>query len=120
MQFQHKAQLLIGRIYGEVKSTEKNELNNKYLKVDIYSSKNKLLGTKYLKLENLSKGEAKKFAVDFKAENVKKYDIEIVDNTEETEEKAKNAKLLYSNNFSDEAMKGGMLLALVLGLAFGL
>ena len=72
-----------GRILGEVISTEANNLNGKYLKVNIFSKANELIGTKYLKLEDLSLNDPKKFAVYFSAENVKKYTIDVQDYSEE-------------------------------------
>ena len=76
-----------GRIYGEVTSTEENDLNDKYLKVDIFDRKNNLVGTKFLKLENLSNNEPKKFMVNYTAENIKNYKIDIVEETKEIDQK---------------------------------
>ena len=109
-----------GRIYGKVSSTEENDLNGKYIKVDVFSKRNNLIGTKYLKLENLTPNESKKIAVTFKAENAKSYKIDIVDDDDELEEKILETNKLYSDTFTDEEMKGGMILDLVLALAFTL
>ena len=109
-----------GRIYGEVTSTDENNLNGKYLKVDIYGKRNNIIGTKYLKLENLNKDEPKKFAVNYTAENIKKYNIEVIENDEELEQKIIDANNLYKDIFTDEELKGGMILALVIALTFGL
>ena len=109
-----------GRIHGEVTSTEKNDLNGKYLKTDIFNKRNELIGTKYLKLENLNLNEPKKFAVNFTAEDIKKYEINIVDDDEEIERKILDAKRLYGDMFTDDELKGGMILALVIALSYGL
>ena len=108
-----------GRIYGDVTSTEKNNLNGKYMKVDIFNKRDKLIGTKYLKLENLNLNEPRKFAVNFTADNIKKYEIDIVDD-EQTGGKILEAKRLYSDIFTDDELKGGMIFILVLALSFGL
>lgn len=109
-----------GRIYGEVTSTEENDLNDKYLKVDIFDRKNNLVGTKFLKLENLSNNEPKKFMVNYTAENIKNYKIDIVEETKEIDQKILDSKRLYKDIFTDDELKGGMIVALVLALSFGL
>ena len=59
-----------GRIFGEVTSTEENDLNGKYIKVQIFNRRDALVGTKYLKIEDAKINEPKKFVVYFTAENI--------------------------------------------------
>lgn len=107
-----------GRIYGKVTSTEQNDLNGKYIKVQIYSKKNQLLGEKYLEISGTNVNEPKKFKVNFTADNIKYYTIEILDNTEETQEQISNAKRLWDGVFTDEELKGATIVLLVLGLTY--
>ena len=107
-----------GRIYGEVTSTESNNLNGKYIKVQIYSKKDQLLGEKYLEINDINLNEPKKFKVNFTADNVKYYTIDVLDNTEETQEKISIAKKLWDGVFTDEELKGAAIIALILGLTF--
>ena len=84
-----------GRILGEVTSTENNNLNGKYLKVDIFSKDNQLIGSKYLEINDTNLNEPKKFAVYFSAENVKKYSVDILENNEQTRQMGMRAKELF-------------------------
>ena len=75
-------------------------------------------GTKYLKIENTEVNVPKKFQVMFTAENVKYYTVEILEDTEETRQKAIQAKSIFEEVFTDEELKGASILALILGLTF--
>ena len=102
-----------GRILGEVTSTEANDLNEKYLKTEIFSKNNDLIGTKYLKLEDLDLNEPKKFAVYFQAENVKKYAIDIVENNEQTRKEEIRARDLYKKIFRNQDLPVWLIILLV-------
>ena len=80
-----QATKVCGRIYGEVTSDADNNLEGKFIKTNIYTDLGTLVGTKYIKIKDINQNEAKKFAVNFQAENVKFYNISIVDNNEEEE-----------------------------------
>lgn len=67
------------RVYGYVQNSETNNLNDRFIKVSVYDSKNNKIDTKYLKIENLKKSERKLFKVWFNEQNIVSYDIEIVD-----------------------------------------
>ena len=107
-----------GRVLGEVNSTEENNLNGKYLKVDIFSKTNKLIGTKYLKLEELKLNEPRKFAVYFSAENIKSFKVDVKDNTEEIEHDVIRVRDLYKKIFLDEDLKTSLIIALILYAMF--
>ena len=107
-----------GRIYGEITSSEENNLEGKYIKVQIFNRKDALTGTKYLKIENTEVNVPKKFQVMFTAENVKYYTVEILEDTEETRQKAIQAKSIFEEVFTNEELKGTSILALILGLTF--
>ena len=103
-----QATKVCGRIYGEVTNDENNNLDGKYIKTNIYTDLGTLVGTKYIKIKDINRNETKKFAVNFQAENVKVYDISIVDNLEFTEENGKD------NIFIDEEMPMYMIILLVI------
>ena len=107
-----------GRVLGEVNSTEESNLNGKYLKVDIFSKTNKLIGTKYLKLEELKLNEPRKFAVYFSAENIKSFKVDVKDNTEEIEHDVIRVRDLYKKIFLDEDLKTSLIIALILYAMF--
>lgn len=71
-----------GRVIGTVKNSEDNDISNKYLKVDVYAESGNLLGTNFLDIGNMGAVETKNFETYFKIQNVKSYDITIVDERE--------------------------------------
>lgn len=105
-----------GRIYGKVTSNDENNLNGKYIKVQIYTKNGNLAGTKYLKIENTNLNEPKKFMVNFTAENIKYYTIEIVDNTKEVEDDIKLVDEIFGDIFTNEELKTYAIVTLVLFL----
>lgn len=74
-----------GRIKGTIRNSEENNLSNKYLKINLYSSIGNLLGTKYLEIGELGTNETKNIETYFKIQEVKAYSISIVDQKEELE-----------------------------------
>lgn len=105
-----------GRIYGEITSTEQNDLNGKYIKVSIYTKTGNLAGEKYLKIENTNINEPKKFAVNFTAENIKYYTVEILEDSVKTQEEAKKAYDLFGDKFTNEELKTYTIITLILTL----
>ena len=103
-----------GRIYGEVTSTAENNLNGKYIRVRIYTGNNNFAGTRYIKIENVEDNVPKKFAVNFKAENIKYYTIELIDEQEQSEEHIAKIDEIYKNVFSLEKLKTVAIIWLVI------
>ena len=81
-----EATLVNGRIYGTITNNQESNANGKYIKAEIYSSKDKLLGTKYLTISNIDKGSTENFKIFFKAEDACYYNINLVDNVEQQSE----------------------------------
>ena len=107
-----------GRIYGEVTSTADNDLNGKYIKVQIYTRYNNFAGTRYLKIENTQANVPKKFAVNFKAEDIKYYTVEIIDEDEQSAEEIEKIENLYKDIFTKEEIKTYVIAWLVIKLLF--
>lgn len=107
-----------GRILGEVTSTEGNNLNGKYLKVDIFSKNDNFAGTKYLKLDNLNLNEPRKFAIYFSAENIKYFTIDVLDDSEQLKYEEIKIRNLYKKIFIDEDLKTTAIIALILYAMF--
>lgn len=103
-----------GRIFGLVTSKEENELNGKYIKVQIYNDRDVEVGTKYLSIENATINEPKKFVVYFQADSVKSYSVEIVDDSEETQSDIKLIADKMKEIFKDEEMTRNMIISFVL------
>ncbi len=107
-----------GRILGEITSNESNNLNGKYLKVDIFSKRDELIGTKYLKLDNLNQDKSNKFAVYFSAQNVKKYTLDILDSSEDVIKNQSIADELYKKIFLNEDLKTWLIVTLIVYAIF--
>ena len=105
-----------GRIYGEITSTQENNLNGKYIKINIYTKTGNFAGTKYLRIEETNLNEPKKFAVYFTAENIGNYTVEILDDSEEVQKEVNTAIDLYKDIFTDEELRTYAIVTLVLAL----
>lgn len=99
-----------GRIKGTVANSEDSDLSGKYLKIDLYADNGNLLATEYEEIGNLRTNEVKSFETYFKMQDVKQYEVNIVDKkTEET----------TSDVFMTEDMKkAGVLLLLTYMIFF--
>lgn len=99
-----------GRIKGTIANKEDSDMSGKYLKIDLYSDNGNLLATEYEEIGNLRVNEVKSFETYFKMQDVKQYEVNIVD--EKTEETT-------SDVFMTEDMKNtGVLLLLTYMIFF--
>ena len=99
-----------GRIKGTIANKEDSNMSEKYLKIDLYSDSGNLLATEYEEIGNLRVNEVKSFETYFKMQDVKQYEVNIVD--EKTEE-------TISDVFMTEDMKNtGVLLLLTYMIFF--
>ena len=73
-----------GRIKGTVANREDSDLSGKYLKIDLYADNGNLLATEYEEIGNLRTNEVKSFETYFKMQDVKEYEISVVDEKQET------------------------------------
>ena len=71
-----------GRIIGKISNDDENDLSGKFLKIDLYAENGNLLATEYEEIGNLRTNEVK----DFKRQDVKSYEITVVDQKEESSE----------------------------------
>jgi len=72
--YQADATYVNGRIRGLIKNTE--EIQDKYLKIELYSKRNVLVGESYVEIKQKDKSQA--FELLFKATDVESYKVEIV------------------------------------------
>lgn len=67
-------------VNGRIKLIVNNtQLSGKYVKINLYSDLENLLGTQHLSIGNISEGEQKEISTYFKIPEVKKYEITIED-----------------------------------------
>lgn len=75
-----------GRIIGKISNDDENDLSGKFLKIDLYAENGNLLATEYEEIGNLRTNEVKDFETYFKMQDVKFYEITVVDQKEESSE----------------------------------
>ena len=78
-----KSTAVNGKINLVVNSTS---LSGKFIKVDLYSSKDNLLGTQYLDIGEIKENQTKEIDTYFKISDVKKYEISVTDEKGESSE----------------------------------
>lgn len=79
--YQADATYVNGRIKGLIKDT--NKIQGKYLKVELYSKRDVLVGKGYIEIQDLQKEESQPFELFFRAKDTASYKIEIVNEKEE-------------------------------------
>jgi len=75
-----------GYIKGTLTNNTNSVIENKYIKVDVYSERNVNLGTEYIKIEKLDLAKTMDFEVKYSYTDVASYEIDIVDTMPETED----------------------------------
>jgi len=78
-----KSTAVNGKINLIVNSTS---LSGKFIKIDLYSSKDNLLGTQYLDVGEIKENQTKEIDTYFKISDVKKYEISVTDEKGESSE----------------------------------
>ena len=99
-----------GRIKGTIVNKEDSDMSGKYLKIDLYSDNGNLLATEYEEIGNLRTNEVKSFETYFKMQDVKQYEVNIVD--EKTEETTSDVFM------TEDMKKAGVLLLLTYMIFF--
>lgn len=82
--YQADATYVNGRIRGLIKDFETTKGN--YVKVELYSKRNVLVGKSYVELETIQEGETQAFEILFRAKDVASYKIEMVKEKEAGDE----------------------------------
>lgn len=81
-----KATYVSGFIKGNIKNNTDTIMNNKYLKIELYSKRDVKLGTKYVKIENLEAGKNQNFEMWYKFTDVEYANITVTDSIENVAE----------------------------------
>jgi len=68
-----------GYIKGILTNDTNSVIQNKYIKVDVYSERNVNLGTEYIKIEKLDLAKTMDFEVKYSYTDVSNYKVDIVD-----------------------------------------
>lgn len=75
-----------GYIKGVVTNNTNSIIENKYIKLDLYSERDVNLGTEYIKIENIDLAKTMEFEVKYSYTDVNNYKIDIVDTMPEPEQ----------------------------------
>lgn len=96
---QAKATFVNGNIVATLSNPTDVEVVSKYIKIDLISEKENKILTKYIQINELSSMQEKEITVNFRAENIKKYKISVVDEYVQ-EEKTELISLVSAENES--------------------
>lgn len=83
---QSKATYVNGFVKGSIKNNTQGIINDKYLKIDLYSARDVKLGTKYVKIENLKQNASQEFEMWYKFTDVDYATITVTDNVQDASE----------------------------------
>ena len=83
--YQAEATKVNGRIRGLIQNVNGENLNGKYVEVQLYSKRDVFLGREYIQIENIEEGP-QAFEMLFKLQDVASYEVSIVDEKQEGEE----------------------------------
>lgn len=83
---QSKATYVNGYVKGGIKNNTDGIINNKYLKIDMYSPRDVKLGTKYVEINNLQPNEFRNFEMWYKFTDVDYVTITTTDNANNAKE----------------------------------
>lgn len=91
-----------GHITGTLTNNTQTNTISKYVKIDLISSRGNKILTKYIQVDELKSGETKNFTINFKAENIKAYNITI---TDEYIQEESNVSLINLADAENEEVK---------------
>lgn len=81
-----RATYINGFVKGSIKNNTEDIINNNYLKIELYSTRDIKLGTKYVEIKNLEAGEYQDFEMWYKFTDVEYANITVTDNIENASE----------------------------------
>lgn len=81
-----KSTYVNGYVKGSIKNNTNGTINDKYLKIELYSQRDTKLGTKYVKIENLEPSEYQDFEMWYKFTDVKYANITVTDDIQNVTE----------------------------------
>lgn len=80
------SQIQATTVNGRIRLETDYSLSGKYIKIDLYSANNNILGTQYIEIGNVGENQSKEIETYFKISEVKSCEISIVDQPGETTE----------------------------------
>ncbi|MBQ2938330.1 MAG: hypothetical protein IJE05_05605 [Clostridia bacterium] len=83
--YEAQATKVNGRIKGTIYNKSENKITNTYLRIDLYSERDILLGSQYVDISSLRDNETRNFEVYFKVQDVEYYQMNFTDEKVEGE-----------------------------------
>lgn len=80
-----EATLVNGRMSGIIKNSSDNDLNGKYIRINLFSEQGNILGTKFLQITDMAPDAQEEFNTYFEVKEVEHYTIEITNEVEQVE-----------------------------------
>lgn len=77
--YQAQATKINGRIKGTIFNDSKNKITSDYIRINLYSSRDNLLGSKYIDVSNMRENEKRNIEVYFKIQDVEYYEVIFTD-----------------------------------------
>lgn len=82
---QAQATLVNGKIKGTINDDRKDNLTGKYVKITLYSKRGNEVGKRYIPIQTTDVNRTQDFSLYFEKEDVKSYEISIVENKDSGE-----------------------------------
>ncbi len=82
---QAQATLVNGKIKGTINDDRKDNLTGKYVKIALYSKRGSEVGKRYIPIQTTDVNRTQDFSLYFEKEDVKSYEISIVENKDSGE-----------------------------------
>ena len=82
---QAQATLVNGKIKGTINDDRKDNLTGKYVKIALYSKRGNEVGKRYIPIQTTDVNRTQDFSLYFEKEDVKSYEISIVENKDSGE-----------------------------------
>ncbi len=73
-----QATLVNGKIKGTIIDSEQDNLTGKYVEIDLYSSRDNMVGRRYVEIETTDVNRTQDFHIYFEAEDIESYSVAIV------------------------------------------
>lgn len=73
-----EATLVNGKIKGTIIDSEQDNLTGKYVEIDLYSSRDNMVGRRYVEIETTDVNRTQDFHIYFEAEDIESYSVAIV------------------------------------------
>lgn len=81
-----------GYIEGKILNGTNEKITDRYMKVELFSENNVILGTEYVKIDEINSGELKNFKINFSCDNVKHFTITFLSTEQREAEQSNNTE----------------------------